>query len=297
MTGRFGSVVTAMATPFKDDFSLDLDRAQELASWLLDHGSDSLVVFGSTGEAATQTDDEKRDLLRAVKEAAGGRGSIIAGTGTYDTAHSIHLTAMAQENGADAVLTVTPYYNRPPQRGLIAHFTAIAKSTNLPVLLYNIPGRSACTIEPDTLLRLAADVPNIVGVKDATGDFQMATRIIAESPPDFEVYSGDDWATFPLVALGANGVISVAAHLAGERMRDMVELTVSGDAAAAGKIHHALMPLYRGLFIVSNPIPLKAALEMAGRPVGPPRLPLVPATDDERARIRQAMVDSGVLDR
>jgi len=297
MTGRFGSVVTAMATPFKDDFSLDLDRAQELASWLLDHGSDSLVVFGSTGEAATQTDDEKRDLLRAVKEAAGGRGSIIAGTGTYDTAHSIHLTAMAQENGADAVLTVTPYYNRPPQRGLIAHFTAIAKSTNLPVLLYNIPGRSACTIEPDTLLRLAADVPNIVGVKDATGDFQMATRIIAESPPDFEVYSGDDWATFPLVALGANGVISVAAHLAGERMRDMVELTVSGDAAAAGKIHHELMPLYRGLFIVSNPIPLKAALEMAGRPVGPPRLPLVPATDDERARIRQAMVDSGVLDR
>jgi 4-hydroxy-tetrahydrodipicolinate synthase len=297
MTGRFGSVVTAMATPFRDDFSLDLDRAQELASWLLDHGSDSLVVFGSTGEAATLSDDEKRDLLRAVKDASAGRGQIIAGTGTYDTAHSIHLTAMAQEAGADAVLTVTPYYNRPPQRGLTAHFTAIAKSTNLPVILYNIPGRSACTIEADTLLRLAADVPNIVAVKDATGDFQMASRIIGESPPDFELYSGDDWATFPLVAAGARGVISVAAHLAGERMRDMIELTTSGDASAAGKIHHELMPLYRGLFIVSNPIPLKAALDMAGRPVGPPRLPLVPATDDERTRIRQAMVDSGVLDR
>jgi 4-hydroxy-tetrahydrodipicolinate synthase len=297
MAGRFGSVITAMATPFRDDFSLDLDRAQELAAWLLDHGSDSLVVFGSTGEAATQTDDEKRDLLRAVKEAAGGRGQIIAGTGTYDTAHSIHLTAMAQENGADAVLTVTPYYNRPPQRGLTAHFTAIAKSTTLPVILYNIPGRSACTIEPDTLLRLAADVPNVVAVKDATADFQTASRIIAESPPDFELYSGDDWATFPMVALGAKGVISVASHLAGERMRDMVELTVAGDAAAARKIHDELMPLYRGLFIVSNPIPLKAALEMAGRPVGPPRLPLVPATDDERARIRQAMIDAGVIDR
>jgi 4-hydroxy-tetrahydrodipicolinate synthase len=296
MTGRFGSVVTAMATPFRDDFSLDLDRAQELASWLLDHGSDSLVVFGSTGEAATLSDDEKRDLLRAVKDAAAGRGKVIAGTGTYDTAHSIHLTAMATEAGADAVLTVTPYYNKPPQRGLIAHFTAIAKSTNLPVILYNIPGRSACTIESDTLLRLATDVANIVAVKDATGDFQMASRIIAESPPGFELYSGDDWATFPLVALGAKGVISVAAHLAGERMRDMIELATSGDASAAAKIHHELMPLYRGLFIVSNPIPLKAALDMAGRPAGPPRLPLVPATDDERARIRQAMVDSGVLD-
>jgi 4-hydroxy-tetrahydrodipicolinate synthase len=297
MAGRFGSVITAMATPFRDDFSLDLDRAQELASWLLDHGSDSLVVFGSTGEAATQTDAEKRDLLRAVKEVAAGRGQVIAGTGTYDTAHSIELTHMAQENGADAVLTVTPYYNRPPQRGLTAHFSAIAKSTTLPVILYNIPGRSACTIEPDTLLRLAADVPNIVAVKDATADFQTASRVIVESPPDFELYSGDDWATFPMVALGAKGVISVASHLAGERMRDMVELTVAGDSSAARKIHDELMPLYRGLFIVSNPIPLKAALEMAGRPIGPPRLPLVPATDDERARIRQAMIDAGVIDR
>jgi len=296
MSGRFGSVITAMATPFRDDFTPDLDRAQELASWLLDHGSDSLVAFGSTGEGATQSDAEKRDLLRAMKEAAGGRGKVIAGTGTYDTRHSVELTRMAEENGADAVLVVTPYYNRPPQRGLIAHFTAVAQATSLPVILYNIPGRTACTIEADTLLRLATDVPNIVAVKDATADFQTASRVIAESPPEFEVYSGDDWATFPLVCMGAKGVISVAAHLAGDRMREMIELAEAGDAAAARKIHDGLMPLYRGLFIVSNPIPLKAAMEMVGRPVGPPRLPLVPATEDERARIRQALVDAGVLD-
>jgi 4-hydroxy-tetrahydrodipicolinate synthase len=285
-----------MATPFHDDSTPDLDGAQELASWLLDHGSDSLVAFGSTGEGATQSDAEKRDLLRAVKQAAGDR-KVIAGTGTYDTRHSIELTKMAEESGADAVLVVTPYYNRPPQRGLIAHFTAVANATSLPVILYNIPGRTACTIEADTLLRLAADVPNIVAVKDATADFQTASRVIAESPPEFEVYSGDDWATFPLVCMGAKGVVSVAAHLAGERMREMIELVDAGDAAAARKIHDGLMPLYRGLFIVSNPIPLKAAMEMIGRPVGPPRLPLVPATDDERARIRQALVDAGVLDR
>lgn len=296
MSGRFGSVITAMATPFHDDFSPDLDRAQELASWLLDHGSDSLVACGSTGEGATQSDAEKRDLLRAMKEAAGDRGKVIAGTGTYDTHHSIELTRMAEENGADAVLVVTPYYNRPPQRGLIAHFTAVAQATSLPVILYNIPGRTACTIEADTLLRLATDVPNIVAVKDATADFQTASRVIAESPPEFELYSGDDWATFPLVCLGAKGVISVASHLVGERMREMIELAVAGDAAAARKIHDELMPLYRGLFVVSNPIPLKAALEMVGQPVGPPRLPLVPATEDERARIRRALVDAGVLD-
>ena len=183
MSGRFGSVITAMATPFRDDFSPDLDRAQELASRLLDTGTDSIVAFGSTGEGATQSDAEKRDLLRAVKEAAGDRGKVIAGTGTYDTRHSIELTRMAEENGADAALVVTPYYNRPPQRGLTAHFTAVAQATSLPVILYNIPGRTACTIEADTLLRLATDVPNIVAVKDATADFQTASRVIAESPP------------------------------------------------------------------------------------------------------------------
>jgi len=284
-----------MATPFRADFSLDLERAQGLASWLFDHGSDSLVVAGSTGEGATVTDAEKRDLFRAVVEVANGRGQVIAGTGTYDTAHTIHLTKDAEAAGCDGALVVTPYYNRPPQRGLDAHFRAVAGSTGLPVILYNIPGRTACLIEAETLLRLAHEVENIVAVKDATADFNTAARIVRDAPDGFEVYSGDDWATLGFVALGGVGVISVASHLVGEPMGDMIRSAQSGDLGTARKINDQLQPLYRGLFIVSNPIPLKAALEMAGQPVGPPRLPLVPATDDERAAIRRAMEDAGVL--
>ncbi|MFN2589293.1 MAG: 4-hydroxy-tetrahydrodipicolinate synthase [Actinomycetota bacterium] len=294
MTGRFGSIVTAMVTPFRDDFSLDLDAAQTLGRHLLDNGSDGLVITGSTGEGATLSHREKVDLYRAVVEASGGRGKVIAGTGTYNTAESVELTREAQEAGVDGVLVVTPYYNKPPQAGLVAHFTEVAKATDLPLLLYNIPGRTACTIEADTLLRLA-EVANIVGVKDATADFQTASRIIKDAPPDFEVYSGDDWATFPFVCLGAVGVISVASHLVGERMKEMVELIEAGDTAAGRKIHQDLLSLYKALFITSNPIPVKAALQMTGHPVGPPRLPLVPATDDERSRIEQALREVGVL--
>src|SRR3989442_1650770 len=214
MAGRFGSVITAMVTPFRDDYALDLDGAQSLAAWLLENGTDGLVVAGSTGEAPTLTHQEKRDLFRGIVEAAKGKGKVICGTGTYDTAETIELTRDAEKAGADAVLVVTPYYNRPPQRGLIAHFTKVADSTALPVILYNIPGRTACLIETDTLLRLA-EVDNIVAVKDATGDFQMASRIVAESPAEFEVYSGDAWATFPLVCLGEVGRNMAALELAG----------------------------------------------------------------------------------
>jgi 4-hydroxy-tetrahydrodipicolinate synthase len=294
MAGRFGSVITAMVTPFGDDFSLDLEAAQDLARHLLDTGSDGLVVTGSTGEGATLSHQEKVSLYRAIVEAAEGRGKVIAGTGTYDTAETIELTKEAQAAGVDAVLVVTPYYNKPPQAGLVAHFTEVAHSTDLPVLLYNIPGRTACTIEPDTLLTLA-EVENIVGVKDATADIQTAGRIIKESPPGFEVYSGDDWATFSFTCLGGVGVISVAAHLVGERMKEMIELIEAGDTSAGRKIHQDLIPLYSALFITSNPIPVKAALELAGRTVGPPRLPLVPATEEERRRIEAAMREAGVL--
>jgi len=295
MSGRFGSVITAMVTPFRDDFSLDLEGAQALAGYLLENGSDALVVAGSTGEAATLSHREKTDLFRAVVEAARGKGKVICGTGTYDTAETIELTRAAQSAEADAVLVVTPYYSRPPQRGLVAHFTKVAESTDLPVILYNIPSRTACLIEPDTLLQLASDVRNIVAVKDATADFQTATRIIRESPPDFELYSGDDWATLPFVCLGGVGVVSVASHLVGERMREMIELASTGDVPAARKIHEDLMPLFQGLFITSNPIPVKAALEFAGQPAGPLRLPLVAATSEERARVEQAMRDAGVI--
>jgi 4-hydroxy-tetrahydrodipicolinate synthase len=295
MTGRFGSVITAMATPFRDDFSLDLDRAQELASWLIDHGSDGLVVAGSTGEGATLADQEKADLWRAVVQAVGDRAAVIAGSGTYDTAHSIHLTKAAAAAGCDAVLVVTPYYNRPPQRGLDAHFRAVAAATDLPNILYNIPSRTACVIEPETLLTLAHDVENIVGVKDATADFATAAQVIRDAPEGFEVLSGNDGDTYPLVCLGAAGVIAVASHLAGERMNEMVRAAKQGDLGTARKLNDQVAPLYKGLFIVSNPIPLKAAMDMIGQPVGPPRLPLVPATDGERATIRRAMEEAGVL--
>lgn len=292
-SGRFGSVVTAMVTPFRDDHAVDLDGAQELASWLIDHGSDAIVVAGSTGESPTLTHKEKSELFRAVGEAIRGRGGLICGTGTYSTAETLELTQAAEDAGADGLLVVTPYYNKPPQRGLIAHFERVATATELPIIAYNIPGRTGTRIEHDTLLQLAAR-PNIVAVKDSTGDFQAISRLIAEVP-DFEVYSGDDWATFGYVCLGAVGVVSVASHLVGSQIRQLIDLIQTGDVAAARKIHEALSPLFNALFITSNPIPVKAALEMLGRRVGAPRLPLVPATSEERDRVRTALEDAGLL--
>jgi 4-hydroxy-tetrahydrodipicolinate synthase len=292
-TGKFGSVVTAMVTPFRDDHAVDLDGAQELASYLVDSGSDAIVAAGSTGESPTLTAKEKAELFRAVGEAIRGRGKLICGTGTYSTAETLELTQAAEDAGADGLLVVTPYYNKPPQRGLVAHFERVADATELPIIAYNIPGRTATRIEHDTLLRLA-EKPNIVAVKDSTGDFQGISKLIAEAP-DFEVYSGDDWATFGYVCLGAVGVISVASHLVGPQIRQMIELIETGDIAAARKIHESLSPLFNALFITSNPIPVKAALEMLGRPAGVPRLPLVPATAEERDRVRKALEDAGLI--
>jgi 4-hydroxy-tetrahydrodipicolinate synthase len=296
MAGRFGSLVTAMVTPFREDHTVDLDGAQALASWLVEHGTDAVVVAGSTGESPTLTHKEKSELFRAVGDAIRGRGQLICGTGTYSTAETLELTQSAEDAGADGVLVVTPYYNKPPQRGLIAHFQHVADATDLPVIAYNIPGRTATRIEHDTLLELATH-PNIVAVKDSTGDFQGISRLIAEAPDGFEVYSGDDWATFGYVCLGAVGVVSVASHLVGPQLRQMIDLIETGDVAAARKIHESLSPLFNALFVTSNPIPLKAALEMVGRPAGEPRLPLVPATQEERARVRKALEDAGLLDR
>jgi 4-hydroxy-tetrahydrodipicolinate synthase len=294
MTGRFGSVITAMVTPFRDDRGVDLDRAQELARWLIANGSDAVVVAGSTGEAPTLTAAEKADLFQAVGEAIRGQGKMLAGVGTYATAETLELTRAAAKAGADGLLVVTPYYNKPPQRGLTAHFSAVADATDLPVVLYNIPGRTALRIEHDTLLELAAH-PNIVAVKDSTGDFQAISRLIAEAPDGFEVYSGDDWATFGYLCLGAVGVVSVASHFVGTQIHQMVDLIVTGDIPAARKIHEQLTPLYNAMFITSNPIPVKAALQMLGRGCGGTRLPLVAATPDEEARVRAALEDAGLL--
>jgi 4-hydroxy-tetrahydrodipicolinate synthase len=294
MTGRFGAVLTAMVTPFKDDHSLDLDAARSLAAHLYERGSESLVIAGSTGESPTLTHREKLELFRAVIEVARGKGKVICGTGTYNTAETLELSHEAEELGADGLLLVTPYYNRPPQRGLLEHFRQVAKSVSIPVIAYNIPGRTGIRLEHDTLLRMA-EVPNIVAVKDSTGDFQAISRLISEAPPDFEVYSGDDWATFGYMCLGAVGVVSVASHLVGGNIRQMCDLIEAGDIPAARKIHEELTPLFNALFITSNPIPVKTALGMVGHPVGPPRLPLVPATNEERERIRGALVDAGLL--
>jgi 4-hydroxy-tetrahydrodipicolinate synthase len=294
MAGRFGAVVTAMVTPFRADHSLDLDAAQALADHLLEHGSESIVVAGSTGESPTLTHHEKSDLFRAVADVAKGRGKVVCGTGTYSTAETLELTQAAEDAGADGLLVVTPYYNKPPQRGLIEHFTKIAGSTDLPIVVYNIPGRTGTRIEHDTLLKMA-EIPNIVAVKDSTGDFQGVSRLVSEAPPDFEVYSGDDWAAFGFMCLGAVGVVSVASHLVGDRIRQMMDLVTTGDIPAARKIHEELTPLFNALFITSNPIPVKTALEMIGHAVGPPRLPLVPATTEERTRIEKALRDAGLL--
>jgi 4-hydroxy-tetrahydrodipicolinate synthase len=293
MAGRFGSVITAMVTPFREDRAVDLDGAQELASWLVDNGSDAVVVAGSTGESPTLTYKEKAELFRAVGDVARGRGKLICGTGTYSTAETLELTQAAEDAGADGLLVVTPYYNKPPQRGLIAHFERVADATDLPIIVYNIPGRTATRIEHDTLLELAKR-PNIVAVKDSTGDFKGVSRLMAEAPPDFEVYSGDDWATFGYVCLGAVGIVSVASHLVGPQIRQMIELIQTGDVPAARKIHEDLSPLFNALLITSNPIPLKAALGMIGLPAGVPRLPLVPATAEERTWVRKALVDAGL---
>jgi 4-hydroxy-tetrahydrodipicolinate synthase len=294
MAGRFGAVVTAMVTPFREDHTLDLDAARDLAAYLYDHGSESLVVAGSTGESPTLTHKEKLELFRAVIEVAKGKGQVLCGTGTYNTAETIELSREAEALGADGLLLVTPYYNKPPQRGLLEHFTQVANAVELPVMAYNIPGRTGIRIEHDTLLKMA-EVRNIVAVKDSTGDFQSISRLVGEAPPDFEVYSGDDWATFGYLCLGAVGIVSVAAHLVGDRIAQLCDLVFSGDIPAARKIHEELTPLFNALFITSNPIPVKTALEILGHHVGPPRLPLVPATNDERERIRTALEEAGLL--
>lgn len=290
----FGRVITAMATPFDASGALDLERARALAEHLVANGSDGLVLAGSTGESPTLSFEEKRDLFAAIVDAVGARADVIAGTGTYDTRESVHLSAMAAELGVDGLLVVTPYYSRPPQSGLLAHFRAVAAATELPVILYDIPSRTARKIEHETILKLA-EVPNIVGVKDAAGDLAGTARLAAEKPDDFTIWSGDDALTLPMLALGAHGVVSVASHLVGPRLQALVEAHTKGDGDLASAINRELVPLFEVLFVTSNPIPLKAALQMVGQPVGDPRLPLVAATDAEKTKVRAVLQDLGLV--
>lgn len=294
-TPRFGRLITAMVTPFDADGGLDLDRAQALASRLLDSGSEALVVCGTTGESPTVFYDQKLDLFRAVIEAVDGRAPIIANAGDNCTADSVEFAEKVTGLGVDAIMSVVPYYNKPPQEGMYRHFRAIAESVDVPVILYNIPGRCVVNMEAATTLRLARDVENIVAVKEASGNLTQIAQIIEGAPDGFEVLSGDDEMTLPMMGLGGTGVISVASHIAGPRMREMVEAQANGDHTTALRAHLELMPLFKALFIAANPIMVKKALDLAGFPVGGTRLPLVPATDEQTTELRRVMEHLGLM--
>jgi 4-hydroxy-tetrahydrodipicolinate synthase len=280
MPGRFGRVLTAMATPFSSDGNLDLDGAQRLAHRLLDSGTDTLVVAGTTGESPTLTADEKARLWAAVVEVAGG-DRVMAGTSTYSTAESVELTHLAEKAGAGSLLLVTPYYNKPPQSGLITHFSAIAGSTGLPCMLYNIPGRTACTIEVPTMVRLFEQLDNVVAVKDAVGDMAAASRLYRDTGGEMEQYSGDDKNLLPLLAVGGVGVVSVAAHLVGPALQEIIQAWERGDTTTALDLHLRNLELFEGLFATASPILLKACMNLLGLPAGPLRAPLVDATPEQ----------------
>ncbi len=284
----FGEVLTAMITPFDADGHVDYGQVDRLARFLVANGSDGLVVAGTTGESPTRSSDEKVAVFKTVVDAVGGRATVVAGTGNYDTAASVALTRRAQEVGCDAVMAVTPYYSRPPQEGLYRHFTAIADASDLPVLVYNIPGRTARLIEVDTLARLAGH-ERIVATKDAVGDVAFSARTIEACGDGLAVYSGNDDHTLPIIAIGGVGIVSVASHLAGPQIKRMVGAARKGDFGTATKIHQELTPLFGALFREPNPIPLKAALNVLWEPVGEPRLPLVPAQPTTVAAVTEAV--------
>ena len=286
MNHSLGEIITAMVTALNDDGSVNYEGTAELADYLVEHGSDGLVVSGTTGESPTLTDDEKVELFRVVADAVGDRAAVIAGTGSNDTAHSVELTEKATDTGVDGILAVTPYYNKPPAAGVIAHFTAIAGATDKPVIIYNIPARCALNVAPETLAELSR-VSNIVAVKQANPDLQESERL--KELCDMGLYAGNDDMLYPLLEMGGWGGICVASHIAGPQMKKMVELYRSGNAAEAREINASLSKLYEDLSVAVNPIPVKAALNMMGHDVGGLRLPLVSATEAEEAEVRLAL--------
>lgn len=285
---QFGNVVTAMVTPFDRKGNLDLAKTTELVNYLLDNGTDALVVAGTTGESPTLTTEEKVALFRHVVSVVNGRVPVIAGTGTNNTRASIELTKRAEEAGVDAVMLVAPYYNKPNQEGLYQHFKAIAESTPLPVMLYNVPGRTSVNLAPETVIRLAA-IPNIVAVKEAGGNLEAMAEIIERTPDDFQLYSGDDSLTLPVLAIGGAGVVSVASHIIGNEMQQMIRAFQAGDHQAAAALHRKWLPLMKGLFAAPSPVPVKTALQLRGLDVGSVRLPLVPLTEQERNELSRLL--------
>jgi 4-hydroxy-tetrahydrodipicolinate synthase len=273
MTIDFGRVITAMVTPFDTDGNVNYAEAEKLAAHLAAHGSDGIVVCGTTGESPTLSWDEEYQLFQVVQQAVRGKAKVIAGTGSNATQEAIEATQKAAKLGLDGSLQVVPYYNKPPQAGLYEHFRAIAQSCDLPMMLYNIPGRTGQTMEPETVARLA-ELETIVAIKEATGNLDIASQIRALTPPSFAIYSGDDSLTLPILAVGGCGVVSVASHLVGDRIQSMIRAFSDGQTKAATEIHLQLLPLFKGIFCTTNPIPIKAALQLQGWQVGGLRPPL-----------------------
>lgn len=288
---RFGRLVTAMVTPFSNDLQVDLRQAAALARHLVATGSDALVVAGTTGESPTLSVGERLALFEAVVDAVGDQVPVLAGTGSNSTAETIALSKKAEVTGVAGLLLVGPYYNKPTQEGYYRHFAAVAQATRLPLMIYNVPGRTASNIEPATLLRLAADYANVVAVKESSGDLDQAAELVAGG---LEVYTGNDNELLPALAVGCAGVVSVAAHVAGPPMQQLIQAYLEGQVALAGELHRRLLPLFKGLFATTNPILVKAALAEVGWPVGGLRLPLVEATQTERDAVRELLLRVGI---
>ncbi len=287
-----GRIVTAMATPFREDLSLDVEGARRLAAHLVDTGTETVLLSGTTGESPTLSSDEVSELVAAVRQEVGDRAKVMVGTGTNSTAKSVEATRRAEGDGADAVLVVTPYYNKPDQRGLVEHFTTVAEATRLPVIVYDIPGRTGREVSVDTLVTLGEEVDNVVGVKDAALDLEKTAELAARAPEGFEIYSGQDSLNLQILSLGGVGFVSVAAHLVGRDLAEMAEVFPS-DPVKAREIHLRLVPLYLALFLDPNPAPLKAALAEVGLPAGPVRPPLVGARDETRSALLEALERAG----
>ena len=276
----FGRILTAMVTPMNEALEVDYEEAKRLARYLTVHGSDGVVVCGTTGESPTVTDSEKVELFKVVKAALGSKCTVIAGIGSNSTDSSIKLARQAASTGVDGLMAVVPYYNKPSQEGMFQHFKAIAEATSLPLMLYNVPSRTSANLLPETVKRLS-EIPNIVALKEAAGSLDQVSELKRLLPTEFEVYSGDDSMTLPMLALGCSGIVSVAAHVIGDEMKEMVDAWFDGDTAQATKWHLDLFPIFKGIFVTSNPVPIKALMNMIGIKAGGVRLPLVKATPVE----------------
>jgi 4-hydroxy-tetrahydrodipicolinate synthase len=291
----FGEVLTAMVTPFNEDLTINYEKAIDLANYLVDNGSDGLVVLGTTGEVPTLSGEEKIKLLEVIVESVGNKAQIIAGTGSYSTQASIDFTKKAEEIGVDGVMLVTPYYNKPPQEGLYKHFKMVAGETDLPVMLYNVPGRTSRNIEPETIAKLA-EIDNIVAVKEASGNLDQAIKIRSLTDDSFKIYSGDDSLTLPILSIGGEGVVSVASHLVGNELKAMIADFKAGKIKEAVQQNARLNKLFSTMFISTNPIPVKVALNLVGKEVGGLRPPLVGLNDDLEKRLKSVLAEYNLLD-